>query len=48
MGWLMMRKHPEVIRKGKTLDVSDLLRDPALVWQRKYVLNCFSCKKRFI
>ena len=35
MGWLMMKKHPEVKRRGKTVDVSDLLQDPIVVYQRK-------------
>jgi stearoyl-CoA desaturase (delta-9 desaturase) len=36
IGWLMVKKHPEVIRRGKTLDLSDLTSDPILVFQRKY------------
>lgn len=36
IGWLMAKKHPEVIRKGKTIDCSDLLQDPVLVFQRRY------------
>ncbi|XP_054265594.1 acyl-CoA Delta-9 desaturase-like [Macrosteles quadrilineatus] len=36
VGWLMLRKHPDVIEKGKTIDMSDLLQDPVLVFQRKY------------
>ncbi|XP_031842359.1 acyl-CoA Delta-9 desaturase isoform X2 [Nomia melanderi] len=35
MGWLLVRKHPEVIRKGATVDMSDLERDPIVVWQRR-------------
>ena len=35
VGWLLCKKHPEVIRRGKTVDVSDLLRDPVVVFQRK-------------
>ncbi|KAL0279665.1 UNVERIFIED_CONTAM: hypothetical protein PYX00_001170 [Menopon gallinae] len=35
-GWLMMRKHPEVIEKGKTIDMSDLSSDPMIVFQRRY------------
>ncbi|KAL7643598.1 UNVERIFIED_CONTAM: hypothetical protein RMT77_005581 [Armadillidium vulgare] len=46
MGWLMYRKHPDVIKKGKTLDVSDLLNDPVVLFQKNYyvplmVLACF-------
>lgn len=29
----MVRKHPEVIRKGKTIDISDLESDPYLLFQ---------------
>lgn len=32
----MCKKHPDVIQKGKHVDVSDLLEDPVVVWQRKY------------
>ena len=36
IGWLMMKKHPDVKEKGKTVDISDLLNDPVLQFQRKY------------
>ena len=35
-GWLMCRKHPEVIRKGKMIDISDLEADPILAFQRRF------------
>lgn len=35
MGWLMLRKHPDVINKGATVDMSDLEKDPVIVWQRR-------------
>ena len=35
MGWLMCKKHPEVIRQGKKVDMSDLENDPWLVFQKK-------------
>jgi len=38
MGWLLMKKHPLVVEKGKTLDMSDLTSDPVLAFQRKYYL----------
>lgn len=46
MGWLMYRKHPQVIEKGKGLDVSDLEADPVVMWQKRnylwmIVLWCF-------
>jgi len=36
MGWLLVRKHPDVISKGVTVDMSDLEKDPVVVWQRRY------------
>lgn len=30
-----MQKHKDVIEKGKRLDLSDLLADPVVVFQRK-------------
>ena len=36
MGWLMCRKHPEVIRRGSTIDMSDLLSDRMVMFQRRY------------
>ncbi|KAK3601842.1 hypothetical protein CHS0354_041763 [Potamilus streckersoni] len=46
IGWLLVRKHPEVRVKGKQLDISDLFADPVCRIQRKYyrilaVLICF-------
>jgi stearoyl-CoA desaturase (delta-9 desaturase) len=34
-GWLMVRKHPDVIRNGKTIDLSDLEADPVVMFQKK-------------
>jgi stearoyl-CoA desaturase (delta-9 desaturase) len=28
VGWLMQRKHPEVLRRGRGVDMSDVLADP--------------------
>ncbi|MCP9264510.1 Acyl-CoA desaturase [Dirofilaria immitis] len=39
MGWLLVRKHPEVKRKGSQLDLSDLFSDPILVFQRRHYLK---------
>jgi len=36
MGWLLVRKHPDVKEKGKGLDLSDLTNDPLLMFQKKY------------
>ncbi|KAK5650895.1 hypothetical protein RI129_001924 [Pyrocoelia pectoralis] len=35
-GWLMMKKHPEVRRKGKEIDMSDVLEDPVVQFHLKY------------
>ena len=35
-GWLIVKKHPEVKRRGATLDLSDLLQDPIVRFQQKY------------
>jgi stearoyl-CoA desaturase (delta-9 desaturase) len=31
----MLRKHPDVKIKGKSIDMSDLEKDPIVVWQRR-------------
>ncbi|XP_018495371.1 acyl-CoA Delta(11) desaturase [Galendromus occidentalis] len=38
VGWLMCKKHPEVFRRGKSVDCSDLLQDPVIRFQRKFYL----------
>ena len=35
MGWLLMKKHPDVIEKGKRMYLQDLLDDPVVYYQRK-------------
>lgn len=35
MGWLMCKKHPDVIEKGKTLDMGDILADPVVRFQMR-------------
>ncbi|KAB0354539.1 hypothetical protein FD755_023077 [Muntiacus reevesi] len=35
IGWLFVRKHRDVIEKGRKLDVTDLLADPVVRFQRK-------------
>lgn len=35
IGWLMVRKHPDIFKKGATIDLSDLEKDPIVVWQRR-------------
>ncbi|KAL1509459.1 hypothetical protein ABEB36_004190 [Hypothenemus hampei] len=36
VGWLMSRKHPAVISKGKTIDMSDMKADWLVMFQKKY------------
>lgn len=45
MGWLLCKKHADVITKGKAVDMSDLDKDPVIVFQRKYYapLVIFTC-----
>nr|CAI5820925.1 unnamed protein product [Callosobruchus analis] len=35
VGWLMLKKHPEVLSKGKMVDISDLLEDPLVAFHEK-------------
>lgn len=35
IGWLLVRKHPEVIEKGRKLELKDLLADKVVMFQRK-------------
>ena len=39
IGWLMVDKHPEVIRRGKQLDLSDLERDPIVMFQHRHYVK---------
>ncbi|ETE61469.1 hypothetical protein L345_12777, partial [Ophiophagus hannah] len=46
IGWLLVRKHPDVIEKGQKLDLSDLKADQVVMFQRRHyktsvVLICF-------
>jgi len=44
VGWLLCRKHPEVIKKGKTVDCSDIWADPIVRFQRRnYLMLVFIC-----
>ena len=36
IGWLLVRKHPDVISKGKKIDLSDLERDPIVMFQHRH------------
>ncbi|KAL3050391.1 hypothetical protein OYC64_012427 [Pagothenia borchgrevinki] len=46
VGWLMVRKHPDVVEKGKKLELSDLKADKVVMFQRRHyklsvVMLCF-------
>ncbi len=44
IGWLLMKKHPDVFIKGKNVDISDLRRDPVVMFQHNHYLPlCFLC-----
>lgn len=39
VGWLLAKKHPAVMSKGKTIDCSDILADPLVRFQRRHYLK---------
>jgi len=41
IGWLMMKKHPDVNTYGKKLNYDDLLNDPIVHFQKKYYMLLF-------
>lgn len=42
IGWLLLRKHPDVLIKGRAVDMSDLKRDPVVMFQHRHYLKlCF-------
>jgi len=38
IGWLMVKKHPDVIAKGAKIDLDDLHRDPVVMFQHKHYI----------
>ncbi|NXD15087.1 ACOD desaturase, partial [Nothocercus nigrocapillus] len=47
VGWLLVRKHPDVIEHGQKIDLSDVRADKVVMFQRRYykpsvVLLCFT------
>ncbi|XP_061600569.1 stearoyl-CoA desaturase b [Cololabis saira] len=36
IGWLLVRKHPDVIEKGRKLELADLRADKVVMFQRRY------------
>ncbi|XP_051169043.1 acyl-CoA Delta-9 desaturase-like [Leptopilina boulardi] len=45
IGWLLMKKRPEVIKRGCEIDMRDILKDPIIVFAEKYhiILNILCC-----
>lgn len=41
IGWLLVRRHPDVIKKGKTIDMSDVEQDPIVRFQKNHYLKIF-------
>lgn len=37
VGWLLMKKHPEVKKKGRQIDMSDIISDPVIAFEEKLV-----------
>nr|ADP21587.1 fatty-acyl CoA Z/E11-desaturase [Yponomeuta evonymella] len=42
VGWLLVRKHKEVKRRGKLIDLSDIENNPVLSFQKKYAIPLVS------
>ncbi|KAJ6223025.1 hypothetical protein RDWZM_001570 [Blomia tropicalis] len=38
IGWLLVKKHPDLIRRGKTIDLSDLEADKIVMFQRRFYI----------
>ena len=45
VGWLLVKKSPELVKAGKEIDISDLRKDPVVMFQKKYYfpLSIFMC-----
>jgi stearoyl-CoA desaturase (delta-9 desaturase) len=41
MGWLMVRKHPAVMKAGKTINMTDLEQDSLVMFQHRHYIPCF-------
>ena len=42
VGWLLVKKHPDVTEKGRGLDFSDLYADKIVMFQRRCVFGFFA------
>ncbi|XP_041866744.1 stearoyl-CoA desaturase b [Melanotaenia boesemani] len=40
IGWLLVRKHPDVIEKGQKMELSDLKADEVVMFQRRHYKLC--------
>lgn len=38
MGWLLVKKHPDIKAKAHAIDISDLTADPILAFQKKWAI----------
>lgn len=36
MGWLFVKKHPDIVKAGREMDFSDLMADPIVYFQKKF------------
>lgn len=43
IGWLMVKKHPDVKRLGKKVDLRDLEEDKIVMFQKRYGEICYCC-----
>ncbi|PSN49612.1 Acyl-CoA Delta(11) desaturase [Blattella germanica] len=41
VGWLMQKKHPEVKRRGKEVDMSDITSDPVIIYEEKFFIPLY-------
>lgn len=41
MGWLLVRKHPAVMKTGKTINIADLEADSMVMFQHRNYIPCF-------
>jgi len=41
MGWLLVRKHPSVMKAGKTISMTDLEQDSLVMFQHRHYIPCF-------
>ncbi|CAH1405205.1 unnamed protein product [Nezara viridula] len=42
IGWLMVQKHPEVLAKGRQIDMTDLTADPYVMFQKRYYKTLYT------